>query len=118
MTELPKILHVTAIGKYGPFLQIYGHHDAALLRQMEDQIAAYLPQIKTPAINVSQLLPNRIYLTTDGKQYYRSMLIAQKSMRSALMEFIDYGIQYEAPLQNVSVYKTYCWFGMWVVGEW
>lgn len=97
-------LHVTAVKKHGPFLQIIGHHDAHILEELEKNIQSHLAVFK-PAVSklVCPLQYNTVYLANNGGKLYRSVLMKQKHAQSATMAFVDYGIEQEVAVQNVSV---------------
>lgn len=99
-----KYLHVTAVKKHGPFLQIIGHHDAHILEELEQNIQNHLPVFR-PTVSklVCPLQYNTVYLANNGGKLYRSVLLKQKHAQSALMVFVDYGIEQEVAVPNVSV---------------
>lgn len=92
------ILHVTAIHKSDEFLLICGQHHKELVDQLRNTAHTYLPVLRRNTL-IGPPKPNTIYLTDNG---FRAVLIQQNSPSSAIVEYIDYGIEEEVPLRNVS----------------
>lgn len=103
MNVTHEYLNVTAVHKHGPFLRLCGHRNKDQLMHLDQHIRKCLRLVQRTGISAEQLSPKVLYLATpDSSQFYRCILIKQKTMSSAQMESIDYGIQFEVPFQNVS----------------
>lgn len=104
MSAKDEHLNVTAVKQHGTFLQIIGHHKAQILADLEEQIQSHLLVYKQPVskLQICPLQYKTVYLANNGGKLYRSVLIKQKHGQSALMEFIDYGIDQDVAIQDVS----------------
>lgn len=95
------LLHVTAVHQFGPFLLICGHHNKQLVDQFNGTIQSYLPVLRHNTL-ITPPKSKTIYLVNNGVHSYRAVLVKQNSPTTAVVEFIDYGVEEEVPLRNVS----------------
>lgn len=89
------------------FLHIYGHKRPELLDQLIAEISAYKPFIKQIAAS-NELYPNlefdTIYLAlaTETDRYHRCTVREKRPNNKAIVDFIDYGKDYEVETKYVS----------------
>lgn len=97
-------LHITHVTQVGPFLQIYGHKDNSLLRNLSEKILMYLPGLIEAAPAKTQLILDQIYLVHNPRtnKYFRCVLLHKRPVNRVTVEFIDYGNEFDILEENVS----------------
>lgn len=100
---------MTCIKPFRGFLEIYGHKRPDLLAQLTDEIAAYQPFTKKATVEPT-LHPNldfdTVYLVLNPSQktYHRCVVREKRSNNKAMVELIDFGIDFEVDASLVSNY--------------
>lgn len=105
MNDLDKIT-ITHVKSYGTFLQIYGHKQPELLRELTEHIAAYVLESRQAISEkgATHWESNTIYLalSAETKTYHRCVLLDKVQNGRASIELIDYGHAFQISTDNVS----------------